>query len=95
MYSDVWGPASTISINGYKYYVIFIDAYSKYIWFYPKKAKSDVMQKFVEFKTMAELQLNHKIKALQTDGGGEYKALTSYLLTHGILHRISCPHTPQ
>lgn len=58
------------------------------------KAKYEVVQKFIDFRTMAELQLNHKIKTLQIYGGGEYKALMSYLTAHGILHRISLPsHT--
>lgn len=95
MHSDVWGLSSTTSVNRYKYYVVFIDAFSKYVWFYPMKNKSEVLQKFIDFKTMAELQLNHKIKNLQSDCGGEYKALSQFLNTHGILHRISCPHTPQ
>jgi transposase InsO family protein len=41
--------------------------------------------------------LSRKLKKLQTDGGGEYTSDTfkQYLSTDGILHRITCPHTPQ
>lgn len=39
---DVWGHAPEASINGYKYYVSFIDDYSKYTWFYPLSLKSGV-----------------------------------------------------
>lgn len=28
---DVWGPSHDIGINGSKYYVIFVDHYTKYI----------------------------------------------------------------
>lgn len=44
---------------------------------------------------MVENQFNTKIKALQTDGGGESTALTSVLNDNGIHHRISCPHTSE
>ena len=35
VYSDVWGPAPISSINGFRYYVAFIDAYSRFTWFFP------------------------------------------------------------
>lgn len=72
-----------------------MDDFSRFTWLYLAKAKSDIPKNFTEFKALVELQLNHKIKALQSDGGGEYIALKSFLATHGIKHRISCPHTPQ
>lgn len=50
------------------------------------------MQAFVNFKSLVELQLNCKIKAVQSDWGGEYRSLSAYLTTHGIVHRRSCPH---
>jgi hypothetical protein len=46
--SDVWGPAPD-SIGRNKYYVSFIDDYSKFTWIYLLKFKSDVFQKFHEF----------------------------------------------
>ncbi|KAL4563134.1 hypothetical protein LXL04_027167 [Taraxacum kok-saghyz] len=41
VYSDVWGPVQS-SNDGYTYYVTFVDYYSRYIWLYPMKRKSDV-----------------------------------------------------
>jgi histone deacetylase 1/2 len=41
IYSDVWGPAQ-ISISGHQFYVSFVDAYSRFTWFYLLKHKSDV-----------------------------------------------------
>lgn len=32
---------------------------------------------------------------LRSNEGGEFKALTSFLQTHGIEHRVSCPYTSQ
>jgi histone deacetylase 1/2 len=39
VYSDVWGPA-TQSVGGFKYYVSFIDVFSKFTWIYLLRAKS-------------------------------------------------------
>jgi histone deacetylase 1/2 len=35
IFSDVWGPAPLFSSDGYRYFVIFVDAHTKYIWYYP------------------------------------------------------------
>jgi len=95
VYSDVWGPSPTLSINGNRFYVSFIDAYSRYTWVFPIQAKFDVMPTFLQFQTMAERLLNSKIISVQSDWSGEYRNLHSYFQTHGITHCISCPHTHQ
>ena len=42
-----------------------------------------------------EKQLSAKILSFQSDWGGEFQAVTTYLKEHGIHHRISCPYTPE
>lgn len=42
---------------------------------------------------MIDTQFGKKIKKFQSDWGGEFRAFTSVLASHGILHRVSCPHT--
>ena len=42
IHTDIWGPAPHSSMDGYKYHVYFTDAFSRYTWFYPLVAKSDV-----------------------------------------------------
>ena len=46
--SNVWGPAVD-SVGRYKYYVSFIDDYSKFMRIYLLKQKSEVISKFHEF----------------------------------------------
>ncbi|GAU13081.1 hypothetical protein TSUD_173810 [Trifolium subterraneum] len=72
VFSDLWGPSPCVSSLGFQYYITFIDAYSRYTWIYLLKSKSDAFTIFKQFKTMAELQLGHPLKALQTDWGGEF-----------------------
>jgi histone deacetylase 1/2 len=62
----VWGPAQT-SISGYKFYVSFIDAYSRFTWVYLLKHKSDVYNVFIQFQKHVERLLDRKIVHVQTD----------------------------
>jgi histone deacetylase 1/2 len=94
IYTDVWGPAIP-SVGGYKYYVSFIDDFTKHTWIYFLYAKSDVGSTFYRFQKHVELLLNTKIKSVQSDWGGEYRRLHKYFLDHGITHYISCPHIHQ
>lgn len=48
---------------------------------------------FTQFKALVQLQLNHKTKAIQADGGGEFIPFTRYLAQFGITHRLTCPYT--
>uniref|UniRef100_A0A803PQD4 Integrase catalytic domain-containing protein n=1 Tax=Cannabis sativa TaxID=3483 RepID=A0A803PQD4_CANSA len=68
--ADLWGPAIHTSTNGYKYYIQFVDAYSRFTWIYMLKQKSEVLKTFTQFKAESELQLGKPIKCLQTDWGG-------------------------
>ncbi|KAC9592594.1 hypothetical protein E3N88_45594 [Mikania micrantha] len=94
VYSDVWGPVK-ISNDGYQYYVIFVDFFSKYIWLYPIKRKSDVSTLFPIFKTLVEKFFKTSLVSLFSDNGGEYIGLIPYLQQHGISHFTTPPHTPE
>ena len=49
IHSDLWGPSHIISRTGNRYYVIFIDDFTRYTWLHPLKLKSDVLHLFVDF----------------------------------------------
>ena len=94
IFSNVWtSPVS--SSDGFHYYVIFVDHFTKYIWFYPLRRKSDVHSTFVVFKQLVENYFTTTIKTLYTDNGGEFLVLQSFLTTHDITHLTTPPHTPE
>ncbi|KAK9051967.1 hypothetical protein SSX86_028595 [Deinandra increscens subsp. villosa] len=95
VYCDVWGPAPTLSFHGCRYFLLCVDHHSRYMWFYPLAQKSDVFPTLTNFVTMAERQFNSKLKAIQSDWGGEFRNLTQFFKSLGILHRRSCPHTSE
>ena len=97
IHCDVWGPAPVTSVQGFRYYVIFIDNFSRFAWFYPIKLKSDVFTIFKSFQSLVETQIEQKIQIFQSDGGGEFvnAQFMQHLSQCGIKHYLSRPHTPQ
>jgi hypothetical protein len=84
-------------VNGFKYYVVFINDWSRFTWIYPLLRKSKVFENFIKFKLLVKIQFSTKIKQIQSDGGGEYTStqFQSFLSNNGIVHRKSCPYTSQ
>jgi len=97
VYSDVCGPMRTKSIDGCSYFVTFIDDYTRCCKVYFMKHKSEVMDKFKEFESIFTNESGQSVGKLRSDNGGEYvsKEFEAYLLSKGIHHETTVPHTPQ
>lgn len=97
VHSDVCGPMEKQSIGGARYFVLFIDDYSRMTFIYFMKAKSEVIHYFKEFKSMAENFKNTKIKIMRSDNGSEYCSnfFEQYLKNEGIIHQKTNPYTPE
>lgn len=93
---DVWSSPLVIH-SGLKYYVIFQDHFSHYVWVCPLQRKSGVFTKFVHFLAFVRNQFNRDIKAFQCDNGGEYnnRAFRDLCDSNGIYMHFSCPYTSQ
>lgn len=50
-HTDLRGTSFVPSISGYKYYILFIDDYSKYTWIYVLRNKLEATEIFCNFKT--------------------------------------------
>lgn len=72
-HSDVCGPMENESIGGSRYFLTLIDDYSRKIFVFFLKEKSQVTETFIEFKTLIENQTGNRIKILRTDNGREYE----------------------
>jgi transposase InsO family protein len=97
VFTDVCGPMRTESLNGAKYFLLFIDDYSRYCWVYFLKTKGEVFDVFVKFKAATEREAETKLKALRSDNGGEFTShkLDELLEKEGIKHQLTIPYTPQ
>lgn len=60
IHSDVVGPMPVASLSGQKYFVTFIDDFSKKLHAYAMKQKIEMFELFVVFQKLAEKQVNGK-----------------------------------
>ena len=97
VYTDVCGPMQTQSIGGSRYFITFVDDYSRYCRSYFMKQKSEALDKFKEFKAAAEKESGKTIKALRSDRGGEYMSeeFICYLKQSGIRAESTAAYSPQ
>ena len=97
VHSDVWGPAPISFLFGYNFYVVFIDNFTRFTWFFLLKQKSELFIVFKHFKNPEENQYSSKIKILRSDNSGEYvnSQFQNFCSEHVILHQTFCRHTPQ
>ena len=69
IHTDICGPLSPIALGGYKYFITFIDDFSRFGYVELIHEKFDSLNLF---KAKVELQLGKPIKAVKSDRGGEY-----------------------
>jgi transposase InsO family protein len=96
IHSNVWGPCSVTSVNGAKWFVTFIDCYSRMTWIYILKHKNEVFQCFQDFHKLVANQFNARVQIIRTDNGTEYvnNEFRSYISDQGVIHQTTCPGTP-
>ncbi|CAL2237677.1 unnamed protein product [Prunus armeniaca] len=74
-----------------------MDDFSRKVWVYFMKQKSEVFAKFKEWKTETENQTGRKIKYLRSENGGEYTSneFTDYCKQEGITRHFTVKKNPQ
>jgi hypothetical protein len=97
IHSDVFGLVHVPSLGKSMYYVSFIDDFSMNTWIYFLRKKSEVFDKFKEFKALVENQTEKKIKVLRTDNGGEFykNEFEEFCKKCGIERKKNTMYTPQ
>lgn len=96
IHMDVCGPMSK-SLGGAKYFLTFIDDYSRKVFVSFLSEKSAVTEAFREFKAVVEKQTGRMIKRLRSDNGTEFVnvGMKSICADAGIVHETTIPYTPQ
>ena len=95
IHMDVWGPAPYLSIEGYRFYIAFVDDFPRYTWIYPLHLKSKAATICLQFHRMIERHFDTKVKCFQFDWGGEFRKFQPIFQELGIQFRHPCPHTHQ
>ena len=92
IHSDVWGPSPVASIGGSRYFVVFIDDYSRYSWIFPMQSRSEILPIYSNFAKMVETQFSKRIKTFRSDNALEYTqyAFQALLHSYGTVHHLTC-----
>ncbi|KAL4343519.1 hypothetical protein AHAS_Ahas11G0086500 [Arachis hypogaea] len=94
MHSDICS-VEVSSNSGSRYFITFTDDFSRYIWVYFLKQKSEACDTFKTFKLFVEKQSGCKIKIFRTNRETEYLACSDYFKQHRIQHQLTTRYTPQ
>ena len=97
VHSDVCGPMRTESLSKNRYFILFIDDFTRFCWIFFLKHKSEVAQVFVKFKTAVETETGYKLKSIRSDNGTEYTSAQFQAICNdaGIKHQLTNVYTPQ
>jgi hypothetical protein len=94
LHADLWGPYSTISLQGHKYFLTLVDDYSRFTWVIFLKSKDETRKSLIHFVAYIENQFHTTLKCLRSDNGTEF-SMGDFFLSKGIIHQKTCVETPQ
>ncbi|KAL2227396.1 UNVERIFIED_CONTAM: Retrovirus-related Pol polyprotein from transposon TNT 1-94 [Sesamum indicum] len=94
---DVWGPSTVPTHGGNRYFLSIIDNFSRKVFVFLMKHKSEVFDRFKNWKIFVENQTGKKLKSLRTDNGLEFcnKNFSDLCEEFGIKRHKTNPYTPQ
>lgn len=65
IHSDLRGPSKTPNNVGARYVMSIIDEFSRRVWVYTLRNKSDALEKFKTWHTLMDDQTNNRVKILE------------------------------
>ena len=85
------------SSGGASYMMTIIDDFSRKVWAYFLKQKSDALSTFKVWKTTIEKQTRKLVKRLRTDNGLEFCSndFNDWCKSEGIVRHLTVPGIPQ
>uniref|UniRef100_A0A2N9GQF3 Integrase catalytic domain-containing protein n=1 Tax=Fagus sylvatica TaxID=28930 RepID=A0A2N9GQF3_FAGSY len=103
IHTDICSP--DMDSHGQKYFISFIDDYSRYMYLYMLYNKNEALDAFKIFKAEVEKQCGKQIKIVRSDRGGEYYGrytedgqapgpFAKFLQEHGIVAQYTMPGSP-
>ena len=103
IHTDIYCP--DMDANSPKYFITFIDDYSRYMYLYLLRSKDEVLDAFKVFKAEVENQYGKHIKIVRSNKGGEYYgkyteneqapgAFAKFLQENGIVAQYTMPGSP-
>ena len=96
VYIDVCGLMRIPSHNQNRYFILFIDNYTRMTWVYILREKLQVFENFKKFKARDEKESGRHIKKIRSDRDKEYtsKEFDKYYEDEGLEHQLTIQCTP-
>jgi hypothetical protein len=94
VHNDVYGSLKVQSLEGAKYFVTFVDDYSRKTCVYMMKRKDEVLAKFKNFKNDGKIEAHGQhILMLRLDNGENILALFSLIFAKPVAFDVNslCP----
>ncbi|CAL2255657.1 unnamed protein product [Prunus armeniaca] len=97
VHADICGPINPISSNKKRYFITFIDDFSRKTWGYFLIEKSEAFVSFKNYKARVEKETGMFIRSLRTDRGGEFTSqeFINFCTVNGIQRQLTAAYTPQ
>ena len=82
--------------SGDKFFILFVDDYSRMMTVMYLKEKSEAFQKFKWYFARIEKEIGKKVKCLRSNRGGELisNEFNKFYIERGIIRLLSTPSTP-
>ena len=72
VHGDLYGPITTATNGGRRYFLLLVDDYSRYMWLQLLMSKDEATTVIKKFKMRAEAESGKKLHVLRIDRGGEF-----------------------
>ena len=97
LHTDLCGPMQTMSQGGSYYFMVVVDDYSRFVWIKFLKEKSQGPATLMQLITLLENQLDHKVRMVRSDRGGEFIAdrFIAFCDSKGIARQLTNAETPE
>ena len=96
VHTNFCGPIGIESYSGEKFFILFVDDYSRMMIVMYLKEKLEAFKKFKCYLARVEKETEKKLKCLRLDRGGKFISHESnnFYIERGIKRQVSTPGTP-
>ena len=97
VYSDICGPMRVPAIvTGCRYFITFIDDYTRCIWVYTVEKRDQLYQTWMHFLAYTENESGERVGLIRSDNRGEYtsKKFEDICYNRGIQMQTTQPYSP-
>ncbi|KAJ2911698.1 hypothetical protein MD484_g8716, partial [Candolleomyces efflorescens] len=107
LHTDLGGPVTPKTPSGYRYWMVFVDDFTRYPWVFFLKDKSEAPQFIKQMYDDVMGYFSAKVERIRTyegfkqtlrsDNGGEFlnRKVERYLNSVGVRHETTAAHTPE